>query len=311
MLSIVTRLDAEIQKIAKQQNGVICIAQAQRLGIQRHQIWWRVRSGEWVRELPGVWRLGWAEPTWMQKIWCASLRGGSEGMISHRAAAWLWELDGERLEAVDLSIPRQLRSSVGWFVPHEIAPIPRQMRRTRNGVALTSPSRTLVDLAGVLGREALREMVEQAFRRRIVSVPELRRVLQLMPAQGKAGLGTAASLLEEGIWHQGDQSELERQAMRLFREFGLPRPEREFPVIEDDRRLAQVDFAWPRAKVVVEAEGFQFHSGREAWESDIARYNSLALRGWTVLRLTRDHLRDGGEDFARSLTRAIATNLRS
>jgi hypothetical protein len=303
-------LDAEIQKIAKQQSGVICIAQLQRLEIQRHQIWWRVRSGEWVRELPGVWRLSWAEPTWMQKIWCASLRGGSDGMISHRAAAWLWELDGRRLEAVDLVTPRRLRSSVGWFVPHEIAPIPRQMRRTRNGVMLTSPSRTLVDLAGVLGREALREMVEQAFRRKIVSVAELQRVLRLMPAHGKAGIGTAASLLKEGIWHDDAQSELERRAMRLFRESGLPRPEREFPVIEEDRRLAVVDFAWPRAKVIVEAEGFQFHSGRKAWESDIARYNSLTLRGWSVLRLTRDHLRDGGEDFARSLTTAIATNLR-
>ena len=72
-----------------------------------------------------------------------------------------------------------------------------------------------------------------------------------------------------------------------------------------------VDFAWPRAKVIVEAEGFQFHSGRKSWESDIARYNSLALRGWTVLRLTRDHLRDGGEGFAQSLSRAVARSPRA
>jgi hypothetical protein len=169
----------------------------------------------------------------------------------------------------------------------------------------------LVDLAGVLAREALREVMEQAFRRKIVSTSEIRRVLRLMPARGKAGTGTVASLLEEGSWHEGAQSELERQAMRLFREFGLPRPQREYPVIEGDRRLAVADFAWPIAKVIVEAEGFQFHSGREAWENDIARYNLLALRGWTVLRLTRDHLRDGGEEFATSLARAIAKNPRT
>jgi hypothetical protein len=166
----------------------------------------------------------------------------------------------------------------------------------------------LVDLAGVLERGALQQLMEQAFRRKIVSAAELRRVLQLVPARGKAGTGTVASMLEAGIWHEEAQSELERQAMRLFREFGLPRPEREFPVIEQNRRLAVVDFAWPRAKVIVEAEGFQFHSGRQAWESDIARYNSLALRGWTVLRLTRDHLREGSEAFARSLSSAVARN---
>ena len=170
---------------------------------------------------------------------------------------------------------------------------------------MTSPVRTLVDLARLLDRDALQRMIEQAFRRRVVSIPEFRRALQLMPSRGKAGTGTVLSLIEEGIWHEGAQSELERQAMRLFRESRVPRPEREYPVIEDDRRLAVVDFAWPGAKVIVEAEGFEFHSGREAWESDIARYNSLALHGWTVLRLTHDHLRDGGEAFARSLSRAM------
>jgi hypothetical protein len=300
--------DAEIQKIAIRQHGAISWEQVQQLGMCRGQVWRRVRSGEWVRALRDVWRLSWAESTWMQKVWCASLRGGSEALISHQSAAWLWELDGVRLETVDLSAPYRLESSAAWFAPHRVALIPRQMRRTRRGIALTSPSRTLVDLAGVLERGALQQLMEQAFRRKIVSAAELRRVLQLVPARGKAGTGTVASMLEAGIWHEEAQSELERQAMRLFREFGLPRPEREFPVIEQNRRLAVVDFAWPRAKVIVEAEGFQFHSGRQAWESDIARYNSLALRGWTVLRLTRDHLREGSEAFARSLSSAVARN---
>jgi very-short-patch-repair endonuclease len=77
-------------------------------------------------------------------------------------------------------------------------------------------------------------------------------------------------------------------------------------VFEGHRLLATVDFAWPEAKLIVEAEGFEFHSGREAWEKDIGRYNSLLLRGWTVLRLTSEHLRGGGEDFALSLSTALA-----
>jgi very-short-patch-repair endonuclease len=115
-----------------------------------------------------------------------------------------------------------------------------------------------------------------------------------------------ARLLESDIWHPETQSELERQALGLFRRFRLPRPQCQYDVIEENRRLAVVDFAWPRVKVIVEAEGFQFHSGREAWESDIARYNALAVHGWTVLRLTHSDLQGGAEAFASSVGRAIA-----
>jgi len=297
--------DVEIQEIAKPQHGVISWLQLQGLRVTRFQIKRRVHSGEWVRELPGVWRLSWAEPTWMQKVWSASLWGGTEALISHRAAARLWELDGVKFEAIELTASHRLRTKVQWLSPHRTDALPREMRRTRNGVPLTSPARTLVDLAGVVDDETLQRALEHALRRKIVSVPGIRRILRFVPARGRGGTGRVTRLLEGGVCHAETQSELERKALGLFRRFGLPKPECQYDVIEGNRRLAVVDFAWPRVKVIVEAEGFQFHSGREAWESDIARYNALAIRGWTVLRLTHADLQDGAEAFASSLARAI------
>jgi hypothetical protein len=298
--------DIEIQQIAKPQHGVISWRQLQDLRVTRSQIKRRVRSGEWVRELPGVWRLSWSEPTWMQRVWGASLWGGTEALISHRAAARLWELDGVKFEAIELTVAHRLRTEVQWLSPHQRDAMPREMRRMRNGVPVTSPARTLVDLAGVVDEETLEQALEHALRRRIVSVPAIRRALGLFPARGRAGTGRVARLLESDIWHPETQSELERQALGLFRRFRLPRPQCQYDVIEENRRLAVVDFAWPRVKVIVEAEGFQFHSGREAWESDIARYNALAVHGWTVLRLTHSDLQGGAEAFASSVGRAIA-----
>jgi hypothetical protein len=163
----------------------------------------------------------------------------------------------------------------------------------------------LVDLAAVVDEESLQRAVEHAFRRRIVSIGELRRVLRWMPAQGKAGTGIMARLLERGVWNADTQSELERQALALFRRFGLPTPKCQYLVVEGDRSLGTVDFAWPRAKLIVEAEGFQFHSGREAWESDIARYNALVLHGWRVVRLTQADLQDEASAFARALANVL------
>lgn len=301
------RIDIEVQQIAKRQHGVVSWHQVHALGVTRLQLWRRVKSGEWVRELPGVWRLSWAQPTWMQRVWCASLWGGSGAFISHRAAAALWELDGIKLQEIELSALRRLRTTVLWVVPHESAFIPKLMQRTRNGVALTSPSRTLVDLAGVVDDETLERTLEHAIRRGIVSVAEIRRILRLLPARGRAGTGKLAQLLEGGVWSAGAQSELERQALRLFQRFGLPAPECQYTIFEGQRRLGIVDFAWPRAKVIVEAEGFQFHAGRKAWESDISRYNELVVYRWTVLRLTRADLQVRAEQFARSLATAIAS----
>jgi len=114
-----------------------------------------------------------------------------------------------------------------------------------------------------------------------------------------------ARLLERGVWNADSQSELERQALALFRGFGLPAPQCQYSVIEGDRSLGTVDFAWPRAKLIVEAEGFQFHSGRDAWESEIARYNALVFHGWRVVRLTQADVQEDAAAFARALANGL------
>ncbi len=297
--------DFQIQHVAKKQHGAISWRQLQLLSFKRWQIKRRVRSGEWIRELPGVWRLSWAEPTWMQKVWCASLWGGTEALISHRAAARLWELDGIESEGVELIAPNRLRRKPGWLCTHQTFPVPREVRRTKNGVPLTSPSRTLVDLAGAVNEETLQRALEHAIRRKIVSLTAIRRILRFVPARGKAGTGTLGRLLDGGVWSIETQSELERSALALFRQSGLPKPECQYTVVGGNQRLGTVDFAWPEARVIVEAEGFQFHSGRRAWEHDIARYNRLTLQGWTVLRLTYGDVQGGAEDFISSLSIAL------
>jgi Protein of unknown function (DUF559) len=212
----------------------------------------------------------------------------------------LWQLDGVKLDTIEISGPiRQPR--VEWLLVHRTAPIPRQMHRIRNGLPLTSPARTLVDLAAVCDDTELERAVEHAFRRGIASIHEVHHALRRMPSQGKAGTGRMVRLLERGLFTTEMHSELERQAIRLFRRFGVPEPVCQYEVVADDHLLGIVDFAWPKAKVIVEAEGFQFHSGREAWEGDINRYNAMALRGWTVLRLTYADLRDPANAFAKAL----------
>ncbi len=305
LLLTVNTTDLQVEKIAKRQHGLIAWRQLERLRITRHQIRRRVRIGQWVRELPGVWRMSWAEPSWIQRVWCASLWAGTAACVSHRTAAQLWDLDGVKLDKVEMTGETRQRNHRGWLLVHRTAPIPKQMQRIRKGVPLTSPARTLVDLAEVCDADVLERAMEHAFRSRISSVNEVHQVLRRIPTEWKAGTARVVGLLEHGVFSPEMHSELERQALRTFRRFGLPDPICQHEIVANELVLGFVDFAWPKARVIVEAEGFQFHSGREAWEGDIDRYNAMTLGGWKILRLTYADLHDPTHAFFKALAKVV------
>src|SRR5262249_59277370 len=133
----------------------------------------------------------------------------------------------------------------GWFGSDRSPALPRAERHTKNGLAVTSPSRTLVDLAGTVDEAALQRAVEHAFRRKIISMSSLWRALASVPAQGRAGTGTLKRVLQAGMLRPELQSELERQVLQLFRDYGLAEPECQYTVRGEGRALGGVCFSWP------------------------------------------------------------------
>lgn len=102
------------------------------------------------------------------------------------------------------------------------------------------------------------------------------------------------------------ESVFERRLLRVLRAAGLPKPELQYEVRDGGRLVARVDFAYPDARLAIEADGFSHHSGRPAWERDRARGNVLVRLGWRVIRVT---WRMCQED-PRAVTDAIARTLR-
>jgi hypothetical protein len=74
---------------------------------------------------------------------------------------------------------------------------------------------------------------------------------------------------------------------------GLPRPLTQHVVVERGVWLAQVDLAWPEAKLVVEYEG-PHHFEELQIAKDDRRYLRLVAAGWRVIRLSAADLRDLG-----------------
>ena len=89
----------------------------------------------------------------------------------------------------------------------------------------------------------------------------------------------------------------------LCDESGLPRPQVNI-VIEGKAR----DFAWPRPRLVVEADSYTWHRSPSALNEDRARDVPLVLAGWRVLRFTWEQVTKRRAWVVRSLHRALVAS---
>jgi very-short-patch-repair endonuclease len=198
----------------------------------------------------------------------------------------LWRLDGVRVpERPDLTVPRRRAPRSNLVIVHRSLLLPDVDRTEIDGIPVTSPARTLIDLAAVLDDQQLEAVVESGFRLgcfresflrwRIRELgetrPGSRRLLDLLDARGR----DAAAL----------ESPLEVRAWRVLVGSDLPRPVRQFSIRSGDRRY-RLDFAWPEQKLAVECDGYTTHGGRAGFRRDRRKIAALAAIKWRVIPVT-------------------------
>lgn len=154
----------------------------------------------------------------------------------------------------------------------------RDVRRVRS-LPVTSPARTLLDLAGVLPIEALETAVAEARARRLVRDRDL--AAQLVRGRGRRGAAALRRLLDQENGPALTRSEAERRLLGLVRAAALPAPE-----VNAKVGRFELDFLWRRERVVVEVDGYAYHSGKRAFERDRERDATLVASRYAVIRLT-------------------------
>jgi len=87
------------------------------------------------------------------------------------------------------------------------------------------------------------------------------------------------------------ESVLETKVARILRKAKLPGLVAQYNVVVAGHLIARVDFAFPAAKVAVEADGYRWHSGRAQWQQDLERRNALTNLGWRVIHVTWEDLK--------------------
>ena len=263
--------DRRIADLARRQHGVVSRAQLVTLGLSVAQIEGRVRRGRLHRVHQGVYAVGHLSLTRKGRFAAAVLACGDGAALSHFSAAVLWEMLQDRNWPIHVTSPRNRK--VAGLIVHRA---PLQAERVRlHGITVTTPGRTLVDLADVAPRRLLERAIDEAEYLRLDRTG-------LVPRHGRRGQGLLASVL--AVHTPGStrtRSEMEEMFLELCGEHGIPRPD-----VNVQLEGYECDFVWPRQGLVVETDGGAAHGTRNARERDRVKDARLVVAGWRVIRIT-------------------------
>lgn len=274
----------QLLELAQRQHFVVSSRQATELGVGYQTLYRAVAAGKLERDLPHVYRVPGSERTWESQLMAAQLwLDRPDSAVSHRSAAAFWSFPDFERGSVELSTKRWKKPLLPVVV-HKLSASPSGDTTTVAFIRVTNPGRTLIDIAGLIETDDLERALEDALRRKLTSVAHLRWLCRARYGKGARGIADLRALLPSDYVPTG--SSFEVKLMQALRRAGLPPPVRQHEVRTNGVFVARVDFAYPWAKVAIEADSYEFHSGREAWESDLRRRNALTALGWLVIHAT-------------------------
>jgi very-short-patch-repair endonuclease len=293
--------------VAARQHGLLTRAQLAELGISESAVGRLVERGILRRIRPGVYRLLGSRPSRQQDIVAAQLWAGRDAFASHRTAAEIYSLPGERARLIELTTSGSVRS--GDVIVHRRAVWPPSDVIIVDGMRVSTITRTLLDLASVVSVGTLARALDAALHRG-ESLDSISRRLEATAVQGRTGTRNLRQLIEERAGEiAAVESPLERDFLTLVRDRVMPEPVGQYPVLVDGHLVARLDFAYPELKIGVELDGYAFHSDRDSFNRDRRRLTELANEGWHMLIFTRQQIRDHPGWVEKSVLKARARAL--
>jgi hypothetical protein len=297
-----------ITRLARRQLGCWTYAQALAAGFAPDTIRRNVARGVWEELEPLVFRAApAARPTWTQRLMALTL--SVDGLADGPSACALYGL---------LPAPKQaqvlvVRESRNRLRPglHSTRALPHSDIATVRGIPATMPARSILHAAHGMTLADVCELVDKAVVERLVRPSMLeRRAIEL---QNSKRPGCAKVLRALQLQHpqlERARNEWEALVLRLSRQFGLPDPIPNFPVVVNGE-VRLLDAAWPLPFVDLEFDGFRPHMVRRVFDDDRARQNDLVDAGWKVFRATSRLLQQHPERVFGPIQRAVVTNCRT
>jgi elongation factor P len=240
-----------------------------------------VRNGALHRRHRGVYHVGHDNPS-VDACFLAAVKAvGRTAKLSHFAATAAWgylEWDFRSVEVTILDTTPRARRGIRVHRTRRLDACDEAVLR---GIPVTSPARTLVDLAGEVSERLLKQALRRAQALHDVQIRDI------LAALDRAGRRRGATRLRRLLAADPapTRTVLEDVVLDLILAGGLEPPDVNQPLHVDGRRLVP-DFRWPAHRAIVEADGGPWHDRELARRNDAERQAMLEAYGERVVRVT-------------------------
>jgi len=284
----VHRVERAIAALARRQGGHVTRGQLAALGLERHEIDYRLKRGTLILVFAGVYAVGHLPTNPIDRAYGALLACGSGAALSHRSAGSLWGIWKDWRFALEVVTAADRRRQ--GVIVHRSASLTPADFRTERGLRVTSPARTLLDVAPRLPERRLVRATNELRLADRLTLGQLRDVCDRFPRS--AGAAMLRSVLDRSQT-EPTRSDLEDDFPPFAAAHALPR-------YVMNRHICgyRVDVFFPAERLVLEIDSWKFHQSREAFErdrrqdADILEYEGIPTVRTTWTRLSREAARE-------------------
>lgn len=270
-------INGRIAALARTQGGHVTSKQLQAFGLGRGAVWSRTAQGWLIRVHHGVYAVGHLPTNPVDHARGALLAAGSRSALMERSAAAGWRLYERWVYPLQVISP--LRRRIPGLEMHTCATLLGRDIHVRDGLRITSPARTLLDLAPHLRDRTLHRFHNELRMRRLIDNA------QLLDVAGRNPRHPGAMRLHElaaGSKGEPKRSGWEGDWPRFAKRYRLPTYEMNVRVAGE-----RVDVLFTPERLIVELDGWDTHGTRLAYESDRVRdAEILAATGIPTMRIT-------------------------
>jgi very-short-patch-repair endonuclease len=272
-------------------------AQMRTAGVSRDAITTHVGKGWLVARHRGVYQLGVFGGPFGDEM-AALLACGRHAVLSHWTAAWVFELCRRTVGPIHVTVTDGLAGRRPGIHAHRSNTLPTCDVVLKQGLRVTTPARTLLDLAAEAPRAELERLTEEAQVLKVATAAEILAVIARGAGRpGVAKLRAVLDFIDEPLL---TRSEAEKRLRALCRSSALPMPR-----MNVKRAGWEVDAVWDAQRLVLEVDGYGSHSPRSKFERDRRKDADLMLAGYRVLRITWRRLTREPEQVIATLAAAL------
>lgn len=292
----------ELWELSRAQHGVVARAQLLERGLTAKAIAHRIHKGRLHRLGRGVYAVGRPDVGQNGRWMAAVLSCGPEALLSHRSAATLWGMVPHFGDAPpEVVVPGRLRRQRPGIRVHRRDDLSADHRRELEGIPVTDPVSTLVDLASCVVEWRVEKAINDADRLDLIDPEALRAEVEDLPP--RPGMACLRRLLGcDALTDTG----LERSFLRIVREARMSTPETQARVSG-----YRVDFYWPDLGLVAEVDGWAHHRTPGEQATDRRRDQAHARAGLTTLRFAEKQIRHEPREVKATLSTVMSRLLLS